>query len=49
MITNDSGIVCEDFSMLESVLKKSKKEEKKEEILLTNETQLKQFSYIENE
>ena len=49
MITNDSGIVCEDFSMLESVLKKSKKEEKKEEILLTTETQLKQFSYIENE
>ena len=27
----------------------TKKEEKKEEILLTNETQLKQFSYIENE
>ena len=42
-------MVFDDFSMLESVLKKSKKEEKKEEILLTNETQLKQFSYIENE
>ena len=49
MITNDSGIVCEDFSVLESVLKKLKKEEKIEEILLTNEAQHKQFSYIENE
>ncbi len=49
MVADNDGTVCENFDELENILENLKKRETRKEALRTNETQLKQFFYLENE